>query len=465
MSEPRRRLAWFTPLSPSRSGISAYSEELLPHLCALADVEVVVDGYVPSKGVIPTSVPVVGMDEFRRRAGTYDAVIYQIANGLPDHGYMLPALAEVPGIVVLHDYCLQYLMLGVTLMRGDLEALREVLTPSYGDRAAKLARGLLLGRVDPFTLSFARPLVDLARGVVVHSRLAAECVRKDRPDAKVSTIAMAVPTAPSEAAPGLRAKYGLADGDFLLASASGLAYTKRLDLVLAALPALLPRFPHFKLVVVGGGPLGSRAREFVRRNGLEASVVQMGWVSDEAYRDLISIADVVVDLRYPSGAETSASIARAMAAGRPLIVSAQGSFLELPDACCVKLAVDGRETETLASALAELIPDEARRRAMGGAAHEFARDHASLERVARNYLAFVEEVIASGATPRERVAPWLAPHGSALRRRTLAGVFALSRLRDLHSRYGLADTFSRLRSELRRRLRAGGATNTPGDTV
>jgi len=465
MSAPRRHLAWFTPLSPRRSGVSDYSEELLPHFGELADIDVVVDNYTPAADALGNRFPILDVAQFRQRAPTYDAVIYQLANNFPDHGYMLPALVEHPGIVVLHEYCLQYLMLGVTLMRGDLEALREVLRPVYGARAPQLAHGLLLGRVDPLELSFARPLVDLARGLLVHSQLAADCVRKDWPDALVATIAMPVPGDSLEPPAGLRARYGLADDDFLLASAGSLAYTKRLDLVLAALPSLLPRFPRLKLLVLGGGPLGSRARRFARRAGIEAAVVQTGWVSAPAYHDLIRVSDVMVDLRYPSGAETSASLSRAMAAGRPLIVSAQGTFVELPDAGCVKLPVDGRETEALIRALGELISDTNRRRAMGRACHDYAREHASLEGAARGYLAFVEEVIASRAQPRCVGAPWLASHGSALGRRGIATLFALSRLRDLQRRYGLADTLARLGAEAQRRLRLDASSGARGDAA
>jgi len=465
VSVPRRRLAWFTPLSPRRSGVSDYSEELLPHLGELADIDVVVGDYTPAADALGDRFPILDVAEFRRRASEYDAAIYQVANNFPDHGYMLPALVEHPGIVVLHDYCLQYLMLGATLLRGDLEALREVLRPVYGERASQLARGLLLGRVDPLQLSFAGPLVDLARGLLVHSHLAANCVRKDRPDAAVATIAMPVPGDSLEPPAELRARYGLADDDFLLASAGSLAYTKRLDLVLAALPCLLPRFPRLKLLVIGGGPLGSRARSFVHRAGIEAAVVQTGWVSARAYRDLIRVSDVVVDLRHPSSAETSASLSRAMAAGRPLIVSAQGTFVELPDAGCARLPVDGRETDALIRMLGELIPDAKRRRAMGRACHDYAREHASLEGAARGYLAFVEEVITSRAQPRCVGAPWLASHGSALGRGGIAALFALSRLRDLQRRYGLADTLSRLGAEGQRRLRLDVSSGGRGDAA
>jgi hypothetical protein len=37
------RIAFFTPLNPVRSGISDYSEELLPFLGDLADIDIIAD--------------------------------------------------------------------------------------------------------------------------------------------------------------------------------------------------------------------------------------------------------------------------------------------------------------------------------------------------------------------------------------------------------------------------------------
>ena len=41
------KLAYFSPLGPQRSGISDYSEELLPHLAAGAEITLFVDGFHP----------------------------------------------------------------------------------------------------------------------------------------------------------------------------------------------------------------------------------------------------------------------------------------------------------------------------------------------------------------------------------------------------------------------------------
>lgn len=124
--------------------------------------------------------------------------------------------------------------------------------------------------------------------------------------------------------------------------------------------------------MVGGGHLGDRARKLITKYGLGETVIRTGWVSAQEYLDYIDLADVVIDLRYPSAGETSGSSLRAMQAGKPLIVSAHGFFLELPDACCAKIPVDDREKEHLREAMVNLIEDPQKRRTMGDAARDFA---------------------------------------------------------------------------------------------
>src|SRR5262245_9305617 len=91
MTNDQRRttIAWFSPLPPVRSGISAYSADLIP---ALAET-FVIDSYPESRA-----------HDFvwRQRRAPYDLVVYQLGNA-PCHDYMWAYLARYPGCVVLHD--------------------------------------------------------------------------------------------------------------------------------------------------------------------------------------------------------------------------------------------------------------------------------------------------------------------------------------------------------------------------
>ena len=78
------RVAYYSPLPPSRSGIADYSELLLPALRERVDVVVASEG---------------------KRAPSADVALYHIGNDPDAHGWIVDALFERPGVVVLHSSC------------------------------------------------------------------------------------------------------------------------------------------------------------------------------------------------------------------------------------------------------------------------------------------------------------------------------------------------------------------------
>src|SRR5438105_6264084 len=115
------KIAFFTPLNPVQSGISDYSEELLPALSGATvdgrevDVDVFIDrGYRPSNREITRRFDVLTGRTFGRVASRYDSVIYQMGNS-PAHAYIYDALLRHPGVVVLHEFVLHHLRMFMAL--------------------------------------------------------------------------------------------------------------------------------------------------------------------------------------------------------------------------------------------------------------------------------------------------------------------------------------------------------------
>lgn len=452
----RLRVAMFTPVRPQRSGIADYSEELLPFLCRHADVCVVVGPECMADAVAIPGVPLVSLDDFLRDPSAFGLPVYQVGNSVEHHGYMIPALWQCPGVLVLHDCCLNHLVLGLTLARGDAPALRYLMQPAYGEQAAALGRKLLFGSIDPLNLSFAHALIGRSRAVLVHSQSARDFVRKSAPGKPVAVVPMGVPIdAAGSQEPGLRAKYGFAADDFLLASVTTPARNKRIELVVQAVAQLRQRYPALKLVILGSGPLGETGRSLQSDPALRQGITVTGWLDGDAYRDHIRMADAVVDMRYPSGGETSASLLRALAAGKALIVSQQGPFAELPGSCSVKIAVDAEEARNLTAAIAHLMSDAEHRARMGQAAREFASSQLGLDTAADGYARFLREVILSA--PAAAPEPFPDPQRSAVSRLVVSTVYNVSRSIQFLRAYGWRDTLARIR-------RRSGTRPRPGDS-
>ena len=95
------KVAYYSPLPPSRSGIADYSALLLPALRDRIDVVVAERG---------------------KRAPDADIALYHVGNDPDEHGWIVDALRRRPGVVVLHEFVLHHLISGITLGRGDARA-------------------------------------------------------------------------------------------------------------------------------------------------------------------------------------------------------------------------------------------------------------------------------------------------------------------------------------------------------
>src|ERR671938_1266968 len=120
------RVAYYSPLPPSRSGIADYSTLLLPALRERVDVVVAEPG---------------------RRAPAADVALYHVGNDPDAHAWIVDALRARPGVVVLHEFVLHHLVAGLTIGRKDGHAYLAALERDAGVAGRLLGYGVLEGRV------------------------------------------------------------------------------------------------------------------------------------------------------------------------------------------------------------------------------------------------------------------------------------------------------------------------------
>src|SRR5882724_7286932 len=136
------KLAYFSPLGPQRSGISDYSEELLPHLGKAAEITLFVDGFQPLNRELTSSFEVC---DYRRQRSTlrqlerFDAVVYHMGNDHRYHSGIFEAMKHRNGIVVFHDFALQEFFLGLARERDDLRLYLEEVESCHGQAAREAA--------------------------------------------------------------------------------------------------------------------------------------------------------------------------------------------------------------------------------------------------------------------------------------------------------------------------------------
>jgi glycosyltransferase involved in cell wall biosynthesis len=386
------RVAYYSPLPPERTGIADYSALILPELRRHLDVEVVRRG--------------------RRRAPrNTDVSLYHIGNNPDAHGWIVGALRRRRGIVVLHDFVLHHLIAGLTVGRGDGAGYLDAMQRDSGVAGRLIAHGVIDGVIPPVwetraeEFPLVREVLDHADGVIVHSHYVEEHVRKSGFRGPVWRIPMPAPPESSAPRPfSLPRPASLVIGCF-----GNLNPAKRGPQLLKAFVEIRKRHPEALLVLAGGISSRYDLELQAEEHGLSLgeSVVHLGYLDERDIRPLLASCDILVSLRWPTMGETSASVIRALAAGRPIVVSDVGWFSELPDGVAAKVPVGQGEVEILSAFLDALALDEELRRKMGCAAAEYARLEHDLDRVAGLYVAALEEA-AGGSAVRDELAGELA---------------------------------------------------------
>ena len=377
-------LAYFTPLPPARSGIADYSRDLLPALQPLVDLTLFVDRPEEAAATWRNRFDVAATADYPRRRWEFDLALYHMGNNR-QHTAIYALLRRYPGVVVLHDYVLHHLM--ATLGYG-----REL---GYALGAAG-AWGVRFGRIPPpiDSLPLNQRLLDTSLGVIVHSRYVAELIRAARPDLALSVVPMPVTLLPPvPAAAQLRAALGLPEDALVLASLGQITPNRQPALSLRVFSRLQRRFPNLHYVIVGEArdvAIGALIAELPAT--AQAQVHVTGFVDDPAQFDAyLALADVVLNVRYPTMGETSGVALRALAAGKPLVVFDLGWYHELSEGA-VKVAP--MDEASLVAEVARLLDSAETRAALGQAGRVAIANQHTPSAAAAAYRAFLESVLA-----------------------------------------------------------------------
>lgn len=391
----RLKLAYFSPLNPVQSGISDYSEELLPALAHYADLDLYLDNYTPANPAIARRFNIYPASKFARQAGRYDNYLFHMGNSAA-HAYIYKTLLGTTGkgILVLHDFVLHHFMIGQYLNHGQAAEYIRQMGCFYGPEGEATAREVIKGKFAEslFKYSFNEAALEAAQAVLVHSRYAQERILEKFPGKPVGMARMGVPLPPLVSRETARARLGLPQDEFVLVSLGHLNPYKRLDSALWAYRAFRREYPRSRFVLVGSPSPNYDVKSMISALGLTNSVYLTGYASMEQLQDYTAAADCCVNLRYPTAGETSASLLRIMGAGRPVMVSRTGAFEELPDDCVIKVDVDDAEEELLLEYLRLLAREPALAGALGRNARRYVEKHARLADAAYDYYTFICQV-------------------------------------------------------------------------
>ena len=170
---------------------------------------------------------------------------------------------------------------------------------------------------------------------------------------------------------------------------------KRIDVLIAAAPRVLARYPDVEFQIVGDGPCREQLVAQAPPPACMPRIEFMGHRDDVPA--ILSASDLFV---LPSESEASPNVIfEAMAAGLPVVASRVGGIPELVADGVTGLLVPPGDSDALAAALLNLLDQPGRATAFGKAARECIEQQYSFERMVTQF----ETLYMSGSTnPRAR---------------------------------------------------------------
>jgi glycosyltransferase involved in cell wall biosynthesis len=325
------RLAWFSPMPPTRTGVATCSADLVRALRGDHEIDVFVDGPATAHGLTSGDVPdVQSAHDFlwRHHVRPYDLTVYQLGNS-SKHDFIWPYLFRFPGLAVLHDAHLHHARAASLLRSRRRDEYRKEFAAAEPDVPADLAE-LAVSGFDTY-LYYSWPMTRLvataSKITAVHTPILAEWLREQSPAATVEPIRLGhgrrVTTEEAgRASARVRDRHGIPRDAVLFGVFGGLSPEKRIPQVLDAFAALLRHEPGARLLLAGAPAEHYDAAADIARLGLAPYVTRTGYLEeDRAFDEYVAACDVTINLRWPTAREVSGPWLRALAAGRPTVTT------------------------------------------------------------------------------------------------------------------------------------------------
>jgi glycosyltransferase involved in cell wall biosynthesis len=393
------RLAVWSPLPPSPSGIADYVAEQLPFLARHADV-----------------VPVAGAPESAIDA---DLHLYHLGNS-PAHAFVYQAALERPGVAFLHDSNLHHLVLHETVERGDTASYLREMRRAHGETGSFVARQVaraLGGDLLPALFPLSERVLERSLGVVGLTRHVCSVAAGRLPGRPILQLPhhAFLPFDPVPSREEARRVLGIDASDFVVTCPGLATAAKRLDAVVRVAGRLLKRDPRFRLVIAGGVDPRLPLHGWAREAGLRDRLTVSGRVSLEDFVRHLAAADVVLALRFPSHGEMSGALVRALAVGRPVLVSSGSTAAnELPEGIVAPVDPGPGEEPQLEALLERLREDAPLRDSLGRLARAHAHRHLDPGETVLRLGSFLRQVLDRKAELESAVAAERSAQGGLL---------------------------------------------------
>ncbi len=384
MSEERKDALLVTPIPPLETGLATYAMRVLQHSIPFVNWTVAYPvGGDPDS--LPPGIPGIRIDQISEMKEIPDIRIFQLGNST--HCFpVLQALYRYGGTTIFHEIVLHHMLRFCYLESNQMEEYRRELRFCYGPNAERIEKELSgeqssLKEYDILLKKY--PLI----GRVLHASSSAVCLNRYalsviedafRPG---RTCSIGHPLSPLPEIKVPEKPFDICIG-MLGTNHPG----RNLSKILEAMELFRREVPGAGLLLIGGGyPEDTPEWAF-----------NCGRLQEGEYQGWIRTLDYAVDMRFPVCGETSGSLLEAMRAGVPCIVTATGSFLNIPSDALLRVPCDSM-VQCLSRSLSYLHRRPELRNSMSEKAIAYSEKTGSVERLRTDWRRIIRMASESGS--------------------------------------------------------------------
>jgi glycosyltransferase involved in cell wall biosynthesis len=410
-AQPRPRVALWSSMPPLNCGIADYTVELMDALNTSCELEIFVDhGYLPTNALLH-QYHIYDHAAFERRQSQrpFDAIVYQLGVSTM-HDYMYEAIRKHPGIVVIHDVNFAQGFHHVyEYQRNRLDDFKRMIVAVEGADALSAfeqAHALSGSARDAALQAFydryllLHWVVDHSLAQVVHMQYAKQMLEERYPNANVFYVDHGAADPWAGMAPfqiaRVRAQLRLPISTLIVGIFGSIVPLKRIEASVHAFHTLIRTHPDSMLLFVGeayDSEYTERIKKLCADLGIMDKVRFIRRPERRVFDAYLLAIDILVNLRYPSRQQMSGVLIRAIASGKPVIVSDLPEWRYFPESFCIRVAPDTHEIEALTSHLERLAADPALRRTMSQAARSFFEQQGSKRHIEAQYLEVIQTAV------------------------------------------------------------------------
>lgn len=358
------RIAFFSPLPPARTGIADYSVRLISLLANKSQIICFHDQPTVNIKELPSSISVYRTSRFDEinSQEPFDILLYQLGNSA-HHAFMYPFLQSYPGVIDCHDVNLHHFLTHcLSKSHSGEQTYAGYLDHCHGGKSSRLARLAAAGLFHEsqcFLFPLDATCLTRESWLIVHSQYACVQVLLNNPEVPVSNIPppCQIPERlDTWRRAELKEKLGFDKNDILICSFGEILPKKGCFELLESFQTLMNAHPNIYLVFVGSLP--AHNRHFQQQTMDHQPRIRLtGYVDPECYQNYLEVADIGVNLRFPSVGETSQTMLDLMARGIPAVITNSHAGHEVPDNCALKILPGNQTTKMLTTALMTLLDD------------------------------------------------------------------------------------------------------------